>query len=78
MKVGMLWFDEDQEVGFAQKIERASDYYQRKYGRKPNLCFVHPESFGEQESAPKVAMKVKTSQTLLSNHFWIGVEEQSE
>jgi hypothetical protein len=78
MKVGMLWFDEDQEVDFAQKIERASDYYRLKYGRRPDLCFVHPESIGEGDSPSKATMKVKTSNTLLANHFWIGIEEQAE
>ncbi|MGD8622597.1 MAG: hypothetical protein PVI81_08925 [Anaerolineales bacterium] len=78
MKIGMLWFDEDCELDVAQKIARASDYYWQKYGRKPNLCFVHPESMDESDLPSDVAVEVKSSQTLLQNHFWIGVEEEAE
>jgi hypothetical protein len=78
MKVGMLWFDEDRESDVAQKIRRASDYYRQKYGRWPNLCFVHPESIGENGLSPDVAIKVGSSQTLLQNHYWIGIEEETE
>lgn len=78
MKIGMLWFDESREVGIVQRIARASDYYQSKYGLKPNLCFVHPNTINEGAPLSEVPLKVKASQTILENHFWIGVEEEVE
>lgn len=78
MKVGMLWFDESREVGIAQRIERASNYYHSKYGCEPNLCFVHPDTVGEGETLPEGSIKVVPSQTLLHDHFWIGIEQDVE
>ncbi len=43
MDTGMLWFDNDPRKDLVTKINLASDYYFKKYGRKPDLCFVHPE-----------------------------------
>ena len=42
MDIGMLWFDNDQNMDLQAKIERAARYYHDKYGQTPNLCFVHP------------------------------------
>ena len=42
MDIGMLWFDNDKKSDYEAKIERAATYYRDKYGKAPNLCFVHP------------------------------------
>jgi len=42
MNIGMLWFDNDKMMDLNAKIERASNYYQKKYGKSPTLCYVHP------------------------------------
>jgi len=42
MNTGMLWFDNDPKTALAAKIERAVDYYHKKYGCRPNLCLIHP------------------------------------
>lgn len=42
MNIGMLWFDNDPKADLPAKIERAANYYQNKYGKRPTLCFVHP------------------------------------
>ena len=42
MNTGMLWFDNDPKTTLAIKIERAVEYYHKKYGCKPNLCLIHP------------------------------------
>lgn len=53
MKIGMLWYDNDPKADLGLKIERAASYYQNKYGRTPNLCFVHPSMLSPiGESAP--------------------------
>ena len=50
MNVGMLWFDNDTKSELDQKIERAALYYRKKYGKVPNLCFVHPSMLPSEES----------------------------
>jgi hypothetical protein len=37
----MLWFDNSQ-TALNIKIQKAVDYYHKKYGRTPDLCLVHP------------------------------------
>jgi hypothetical protein len=78
MKVGMLWFDESREVDIEQRIMQASEYYHSKYGYKPNLCFVHPDTIEAEAQLAGGSMKVKPSRTLLQDHFWIGIEEESD
>jgi hypothetical protein len=42
MDIGMLWFDNDKTDDLEIKVKRAVNYYQKKYGQKPNICFVNP------------------------------------
>ena len=37
----MLWFD-NKPAPLAEKVHRAADYHAKKYGKRPNLCLVHP------------------------------------
>lgn len=46
MNIGLLWFDNDPQTALKTKVDRAADYYQRKYGRSPDLCVVHPSMLG--------------------------------
>lgn len=83
MNIGMLWFDNDPKAEIGIKIERAASYYRTKYGKAPNLCFVHPSMLGgdavsqaaeQTVDAPKsVAVEVRASRSVLPNHFWIGI-----
>lgn len=86
MDVGMLWFDNDKQANFDIKVSRAVTYYQKKYGQKPNLCFVNPSMLptnGGQSQLPKNKPAAKTedveirgSSSMLPNHFWIGINRQ--
>jgi len=89
VKIGMLWFDNDSKVELDTKLERAADYYRTKYGTVPTLCFVHPsmvptipnrgngssetEDDEEEESLITAGVEVRTTASVLPNHFWIGV-----
>ena len=87
--VGMLWFDNDSKSGLNNRVERAAEYYQRKYGKTPNLCYVHPsmlpptmnagEGTAEIKSEPlnTNGVQVRPLTTVLPNHFWIGVSVES-
>jgi len=90
MDIGMLWFDNDKKSDYEAKIERAARYYRKKYGKTPNLCFVHPCMIpmnGSQESdlinlptdtqpLKSQGVEIRTSKTMLPNHFWIGINRQ--
>ncbi len=71
MNIGMLWFDNDPRADLFSKIARAMDYYQKKYGQAPDLCYVHPSMLNE--STPKPGkIEIRSNRSVLPNHFWIG------
>ena len=85
MNIGMLWFDNDPKTGLESKVNRAAQYYRDKYGKIPTLCYVHPcmltqDNNGEaaiatddQTALVTGGIEVRINQTVLPNHFWIGV-----
>ena len=72
MKIGMLWFDNDAKTDLNTKIDRAVSYYRQKYGQTPNLCFVHPSMVATTPKKPET-VEVRTSRSVLPNHFWLGI-----
>ena len=83
MNTGMLWFDNDPKSGLAAKIEKAVNYYHKKYGRKPNLCLIHPTALENPASTSGASEQPKTGKVtvrpyrpVLPGHLWIGVEEK--
>jgi hypothetical protein len=80
MKVGMLWFDNDQKTDLFTKITRAATYYQDKYGQNPNNCYVHPNMVAsenrtesEDQSIKAGDVEVHLTNLVLPNHLWIGI-----
>jgi hypothetical protein len=69
--MGMLWFDNDPKTDLMSKINRAADYYQKKYGHSPTLCFVNPKML-ENDKAAAGSVKVKTNGNIMPGHLWIG------
>jgi hypothetical protein len=82
MNVGMLWYDNDPRTALKNKIERAADYYRKKYGLIPDLCLVHPSMLAESRPqdveghAGKVA--IRTNRAILPGHLWIGSEDKNQ
>ncbi len=74
MNIGMLWFDNDPKRPFDEKVSRAAEHYRQKYGRTPELCYVHPKSAATAKERA-AGLVVKTSRSVLPHHFWIGVKE---
>ena len=79
MNIGMLWFDNDTKTELPTKIERAANYYRDKYGKKPNVCFVHPSMLKADATTTNNRtiipgeIEVRTTKSVLPNHFWIGI-----
>jgi hypothetical protein len=75
MNIGMLWFDNDTKADLKTKVYRAADYYQRKYGKAPNLCFVHPSMVNGDNSWQNNGIELRTTRSVLPNHYWLGVQQ---
>lgn len=80
MHTGMLWFDNSKDL-LSIKIQRALDYYQKKYGRTPDLVLVHPSMLEENDrKRGKVMMDILTVRPyrpVLPGHIWIGIEDKN-
>lgn len=82
MNSGMMWFDNDPKTVLSAKIDRAVEYYRKKYGRNPNLCLIHPKALENSSKEGKAKnqkgkVKVRPYSPVLPGHLWIGVEEKN-
>ena len=78
MHTGMLWFDNSQ-TALNIKIQKAVDYYHKKYGRTPDLCLVHP-SMLDAQNQPQFELNkltVRPYRPVLPGHIWIGIEDKN-
>ncbi|MCC6602104.1 MAG: hypothetical protein IT327_02780 [Anaerolineae bacterium] len=71
----MLWLDDDKQRPLAEKVQRAVEYYQQKYGTVPTTCLVNSSAVAAETAVAGVKVKVKGSTTVLPYHFWLGQEE---
>lgn len=78
MDIGMLWFDGDRKIDLQTRIERAVHYYQDKYGRVPNMCLLHPSTYGDEHLDDLKCIEVQSSTSIRPDHFWLGVEDQAK
>ncbi|HET9911503.1 MAG TPA: hypothetical protein VFQ13_06400 [Anaerolineales bacterium] len=77
MHTGMLWFDNSQ-TALTVKIQKAVDYYHKKYGRNPDLCLVHPSMLDKNERQLEInKMTVRPYRPVLPGHIWIGIEDKN-
>ena len=58
------------------KIKKAADYYQKKYGRAPEMCLVHPAMLKDQEVDQLTGITVRPYRPVLPGHLWLGIEEK--
>jgi hypothetical protein len=81
VKIGLLWFDNDPKADLATKVQRAASYYLTKYGHPPTLCQVHPSMLPTPNpDTPFTPFTIngillRTSRSVLPNHFWLGVSD---
>jgi hypothetical protein len=80
MHTGMLWFDNSQ-TALNIKIQKAVEYYHKKYGRTPDLCLVHPSMLEAQEKNQRTVeinkLTVRSYRPVLPGHIWIGIEDKN-
>lgn len=74
METGMLWYDNDRQSNLIKRIHNATVYYSLKYGAKPDICFVHPSMFTE-ENVGIVGMEIRKNHLISPNYFWLGTRK---
>ena len=80
MHTGMIWFNNSQ-TRVEIKIKKAAEYYEKKYGRKPNLCLAHPSILNlpqGQRSTEINGLTVRPYRPVLPGHIWIGIADEGE
>jgi len=73
---GLLWFDDDPVRATGDKIARAAQRYQQKYGHRPDVCYVHPAHLKEGDLHLFEEIKVLPAKSVLPHHFWLGTTEK--
>ena len=77
MHTGMLWFDNSQ-TALTVKIQKAVEYYHKKYGQTPDLCLVHPSMLDASQRQLEVnKLTVRPYRPVLPGHIWIGIEDKN-
>jgi hypothetical protein len=76
MHIGMLWFDNTPNTSLRMRIEKAVDYYRKKYHQEPNLCLIHPGTT-DVEKTEFGQMTIRDYKPVLPGHLWIGVEDKN-
>ena len=77
MHTGMLWFDNDPRTTLSVKIQKAMEYYSKKFGRNPDLCLVNPNMLESGQHQVKLGtLTIRPYRPVMPGHLWIGVEDQ--
>jgi hypothetical protein len=76
MHTGMLWFDNDARTSLQIKIQKACDYYFKKYGKTPDLVLVHPSMMLNQRTVEIDKITVRPYRPVLPGHIWVGIEDK--
>ncbi len=71
MNIGMLWYD-NSPAPLADKLKKAAAYYQAKYGRKPDVCYVAPGTAPDGTTVHDLTLRVSSG--ISKNNFWMGVD----
>jgi hypothetical protein len=75
---GLLWFDDDPARAVGDKVRRAVQRYQQKYGHKPDVCYVNPKHLKPGDPEQVEGVKILPAQTVLPFHFWLGMSIPSK
>ena len=81
MEKGMLWFDDSKRT-LSEKVKSAAIYYQKKYGRTPDMVLVHPSMMTADSDGTVMhygtEIHVRPYRSVLPGHLWVGIDEKPE
>ena len=72
-RVGMLWYDDRGNLG--ERIVRAKEYYEVKYGRAATWARVNKKDVDGVEW-PEIGLEIEWDSTVLPFHIWIGSDDE--
>lgn len=72
MKTGMLWYD-NSGLTLEERLEKAAEYYNKKYGVMPNLAFVPVGILAAGARDQVGAITLEGNRSVLPHHIWLGV-----
>ena len=75
MTTGMIWFDNDPHKNINDKIKFAVQYYQKKFGSEPTVCFLNPK-FRDKLINSDSKIEYDFNLGLTPDHIWIGMKQQ--
>lgn len=71
MTSGLLWFDDTPDLDLASKIDQAAQHYQRTFGQRPTLCFLHPSE--APQGVPLITgVKIQIDRQVPPRYLWLG------
>lgn len=70
---GLLWFDDDPKLDLPAKVEKAANYFYKKYEVKANFCQVNPCMIQEKKAYTGL-IEIQVNPKILPFHFWIGTK----
>ncbi len=73
MDIGLLWFDNGSQRSLKEKIGNAVSHYAQRFGDKPTVCYMHPDTLDADFNSLK-GVRLKTAMNVLPHHFWVGME----
>lgn len=89
MNNSLLWFDNSEARGLTAKIARGATWFLTDRSVVPSVCYVHPTMISEIDRGKTLELPlkvligdksidftllIKTTNTVLPNHFWYGIE----
>jgi hypothetical protein len=79
MEQGLLWFDDSKRT-LTEKVKLAANHFQKKYGRTPDLCLVHPSMFNADTEGVVpfygVDIHIRPYRPVPPGHLWVGLDEE--
>lgn len=72
----LLWFDNRSRIPFSEKAQEASRAYEHKFGRHPDVCYVHPDDVPADASPPS-GLDIRPEHGVLRHHMYVGVKPPS-
>ena len=76
MRIGLFWYDADSKRDLRQKVAQAASRYKEKYGKQPNVCYLHPSALdGSTQPSSLDGVRIAVSSSVLRDHLWIGQDD---
>jgi len=76
MNTGLLWVGRGTDVDLFTKLKQAMRHYCSKYGKMPDLCFVHPSTLlNTNEEDQLKDIEIRTHDRLRPNQIWLGCND---